>query len=65
MGVRNIQVGVDSECGGEVAGAVGQIAAEEIAIIEIPVRAGKRNWLWCLVKRILIALGDHRLEFLP
>ncbi len=59
MRVGNIKMRINAEGRCEIAAAVGVVAAEEIAIIEIPVSAGKRDWLRRLMDRIFVALGQH------
>ena len=59
MRVGNIEVGIDAKCHREKARAIGGIAIEEIAIIEIAVGPRIGNRLGRLMQRKIIAFGQH------
>ena len=58
-GVHDIELGVDAEGGGEEDFAVGAVAVEEIAVIEIAVAAGQSHRFRRLVQRIFVAFCQH------
>jgi hypothetical protein len=59
-GVDDVKLRIDAKRGGEEDRAVGAVAVEEVAIVEVAVAAGKGNRLWCLVNRIVVAECEHR-----
>ena len=63
-GIDDIEVRIDAHRGGEEGAAIGAVAVEEEAVIEIAVRAGKGDRFGRLVDRILVSGGEHG-GFLP
>ena len=61
--VDDVEVRVDTHRGGEEGFAVGAVAVEEIAVVEIAVRAGKSDRIGRLVDRIIIRFAQHRKAF--
>ena len=57
--VDDVQMRVNAHGGGEKQRAIGGLAIEEVAVIEIAVGAGDGHRFRCLVDRIIVALGQH------
>lgn len=59
-GVHDVEVGIDAKCGSKKDFALPRVSIEEIAVVEIAVRAGKGDRFRRLVDRKIVCLGKHR-----
>ncbi len=62
--VDDIEMRIDPERGGEETAAIGSIAVEEIAVVEIAIRAREGHRLRGLVERKIVAHGQGH-QFSP
>lgn len=59
MGVGHVQVRIDAERHGEIGRAVGAVAVEEVAVVEVPVRPRIGHRLRRLMDGKVVGLGQH------